>query len=119
MKGDKRLYFRINSVVSELSLYGILKLIFSKFGQIYTAFMYNKEWLMFTDGRKYQIEDALGDEVTAQASDDGETIEIIATGGSTGPMTTRISLESATNRLKVELELSDHNVKAVRYFEPV
>ena len=81
--------------------------------------MYNKEWLMFTDGRKYQIEDALGDEVTAQASDNGETIEITATGGSTGPMTTRISLEVATNRLKFELELSDHDVKAVRYFEPV
>ena len=100
-------------------LLDFLNFIFSKFGQIYTAFMYNKEWLMFTDGRKYQIEDALGDEVTAQATDNGEMIEISTTGGSTGPMVTRISLEAETNRLQFELELTDLKVKALRYFEPV
>lgn len=91
-----------------------------KYGQHYTAgFMYSKEWLMWTDGRKYEHEDALGDRVSATAIDNGETITITALGGKAGPMITVMSLEPSTGRLLMTLTLTDkNNVTAVRYFEP-
>lgn len=92
-----------------------------KYGQHYTAgFMYSKEWLMWTDGRKYEMEDSLGDRVSATAIDNGETITITALGGKAGPMITVMSLEPSTGRLLMTLTLTDKdNVTAVRYFEPL
>lgn len=89
-----------------------------KYGQIYTAPLYSNEWIMFTDGREYNHEDALGDPVVATAIDSGDQLEILALGGKAGPMKTIMSMENG--RLKMELTLIDQdNVTAVRYFQPV
>ena len=91
---------------------------FSKYGQIYTAPLYSNEWIMFTDGREYHHEDALGDPVVATAIDTGDQLKIVALGGKAGPMKTIMSWEN--KRLKMELTLIDQdNVTAVRYFQPV
>lgn len=89
-----------------------------KYGQIYTAPLYSNEWIMFTDGREYHHEDALGDPVVATAIDTGDQLKIVALGGKAGPMKTIMSWEN--KRLKMELTLIDQdNVTAVRYFQPV
>lgn len=73
---------------------------------------------MFTDGREYHHEDALGDPVVATAVDSGDQLVIVALGGKAGPMRTIMSWEN--ERLKMELTLIDQdNVTAIRYFQPV
>lgn len=95
----------------------LTRVFYSKYGQIYTAPLYSNEWIMFTDGREYNHEDALGDPVVATAIDSGDQLEILALGGKAGPMKTVMSMEKG--RLKMELTLIDQDVTAVRYFQPV
>jgi hypothetical protein len=89
------------------------------YGQIYTAPLYNKEWPMYTTGVEYEQEDGLGTKVTATATDNGSDITIMAKGGKSGPMITKMYFETVDGieKLKMEISLPDKNVTGVRIFE--
>ena len=74
---------------------------------------------MYTTGLEYEQEDGLGTKVTATATDNGSDITIVAKGGKSGPMITKIYFETVDGieKLKMEISLSDKDVTGVRIFE--
>ena len=92
--------------------------LFSKYGQIYTASFYSKEWTMYTDGREYRHPDAQGDPIVATINDLGDRLVIVARGGQAGTVRSVMSIEPETNRLKLSMTLVDRGeVTAARFFE--
>ena len=91
-------------------------ILFSSYGQIYTAPFYRQEYPMKFDG-EYDLQDGLGTPVKATASDNCDEIEIIAEGGNQGQQITRLVLNSETGELKMYMTLKEHDVTAARIFQ--
>jgi len=88
----------------------------NEFGQIYTAPFYRQEYPM-KFGVEYDLQDGLGNPVTATASDNCDEIEIVAEGGKQGQQITRLVLNSETGELKMYMTLKKHDVTAARIFQ--